>query len=156
MKLILILREPVARAFSEYNMFVRMGLERRSWEECVEEQLADLPRCPVEAGELPGARVPECNFLLKGASLPVLKHWLDSHEKNKLLVLQNSDLSRDTAATMNRVFAFLGLPEHNIVAPPRINLGFYKPQSDQLKRRLQEWYRPHQEALAEFLAREFP
>jgi len=156
MKLILILREPVARAFSEYNMFERLGRERRSWETCVEEQLADLPSCPVEAGELSAARIGERNYLLNGAVLPVLEHWLEHHEKSKLLVLQNNELDCDTTGAMNRVFAFLGLPQHNIVAPPQMNVGAYNPMSDDMKRRLQEWYRPHQEALAEFLAREFP
>jgi hypothetical protein len=63
---------------------------------------------------------------------------------------------RDTTGTMNRVFAFQGLPRHDIVAPPRMNVGAYDPMSDDMNLRLREWYRPHQEALAEFLVREFP
>jgi len=156
MKLILILREPAARAFSDYNMHVRLGQEQRTWEDCVDQQLTELPYCPVDKSELPTGIVPECNYLDKGAALPMLKQWLRHHKKSKILILQNHDLGENTTETMNRVFRFLELPEHDIVAPPRMNVGGYKPLSDELNLRLQEWYRPHQEALQEFLAREFP
>jgi len=156
LKLILILREPTARAFSDYNMIVRLGREQRTWADCVQQQLAELPCCPVEEYEMPTGFMPERNYLLKGAALPVLKRWLQHHDKNKLLVLHNHDLAEHTTATMNRVFRFLDLPEHDIVAPPRMNLGGYKPLSDEMRQRLQTWYQPHEEALQTFLAKGFP
>jgi tetratricopeptide (TPR) repeat protein len=156
MKLILILREPAARAFSDYNMIVRMGREHRPWEECVDQELAELPHCPLDENEIPAGAIKETGYLARGAALPMLKQWLRHHDKDKILVLQNRDLGEHTTATMSRVFRFLGLPEHDIVAPPRMNVGGYKASSDELNQRLQEWYRPHQEALQEFLAREFP
>lgn len=154
MKLILILREPAARAFSDYNMMVRLGREERSWEECMEQQMSEFASCPVDYVDKLDKVLGERNYLLKGATLPVLKRWLQHHNKDKLLVLDNRDLGERATTTMNRVFRFLGLPEHDIVAPPRINVGGYKRLDDELNQQLQQWYQPHQEALQEFLVTE--
>ncbi|MCP5131836.1 MAG: sulfotransferase domain-containing protein [Pseudomonadales bacterium] len=156
LKLILILREPVARAYSDYNMNLRLGLEARAWQDYVDEELAQSPRCPVDEEELPEHFAQDRNYLMKGAVLPILQRWLRHHDKRKILVVQNSDLGKDTTATMNRIFHFLGLPDHDIVAPPRMNVGGYGKQPEILQRRLENWYAPHQQALQAFLAREFP
>ncbi len=51
MRLILLLRDPVARAYSAYRMRVRLGREQRSWEAVVDSEIAARPICPLdEAG----------------------------------------------------------------------------------------------------------
>ena len=75
MKLLLIVREPVARAYSDYHMRRRHGEEIPEWEERVEQELDRFPQCPLETDELPRS-YNDGSLLISGAVLPFLKRWL--------------------------------------------------------------------------------
>jgi hypothetical protein len=153
MKLLLIIRDPVARAFSDYHMRRRLGHPVPPWEQFVEQELQRYPRCPLEVDELPRAHG-EGSLLLGGAVLPFLKRWLQYFPAHQFLVLHNEDLSRDLAGTVNLAYKFLGLPPHELTTTARSNTGDYTPLSPELEVRLRQWYQPHQKALSEFLATE--
>ncbi len=153
MKLLLILRDPVARAFSDYHMRKRLGHQVPHWEMLVQQELERYPRCPLEADELPRS-YGEGSLLLGGAVLPFLKRWLQCFPAHQFLILQNEDLSRDVVRTVNIAYKFLGVPPHQLTSTARSNVGSYPPLSAELELRLRQWYQPHQRALAEFLATE--
>jgi tetratricopeptide (TPR) repeat protein len=146
MKLILLLRDPVARAYSHYWMWVRMGLETRSWETVVDTELEAFPACPLEAvGE------PMTVFFEQGAVLPHLKRWLSHFPKEQLLILRTTELARDMPGTLRRVCAFLGLPPFAPSPAKRENEGHYPPMAPEIEQRLRAWFAPHQQALEDFL-----
>jgi tetratricopeptide (TPR) repeat protein len=153
MKLLLILREPVARAYSEYHMRKRLGEDLPPWETLVAQALDVLPHCPLETDDLP-ERYDMNNVLLNGAVLPFLKRWRKYFPAKQFLVLRSEDLARDVTGTVNLAYTFLGLPPHRLSATARVNVGSYPPLAHELERRLRLWYQPHQGALSEFLARE--
>jgi tetratricopeptide (TPR) repeat protein len=153
MKLLLILREPVARAYSEYHMHKRLGEPLPEWEELVTRELAMFPQCPLEPNDLP-QHYSEQSLLVNGAVLSFLKRWLQYFPAQQFLILRSEDLSRNVAGTVNLAYQFLGVPPHQPRSTARSNVGSYPPLSPALEQRLRQWYQPHQNALAEFLATE--
>lgn len=154
LKLILLLRDPVARAYSHYQMYRRIGWEQRDWASIVAAELEALPTCPLAEPELAAAPplVHRQAYLLSGAALLFLQRWLRLFPSEQLLILQHAEMRRDTAATVRRVYRFLGLPHFSPDCREWINQGRYPPMAPELQQRLQAWFRPHQEALAQFLA----
>ncbi len=153
MKLLLILRDPVSRAYSDYHMRKRLGRPVPQWELFVQQELEIYPQCPLETDELPRSDG-EGSLLLGGAVLPFLKRWLQYFPAEQFLILRSEDLSRDVSGTVNIAYKFLGLPPHQLTTTARSNVGSYPPLSPALELRLRQWYQPHQRALAEFLATE--
>ncbi len=156
-KLILLLREPVSRAYSDYQMLVRFGEEQRSWEEVVEAELRSRTSCPIDPAEIDAEAYADDNlntYLLRSATLPYLKQWLALFPRKQLLILQNSEMHRDTTAVIHQVFDFLDLPPFRLLSIAPVNKGHYPPMSAAIKQRLENWFQPHQTALAQFLVSE--
>lgn len=153
-RLICLLREPVARAYSEYRMFQRLGWEQRPWDDVVAAELDALGDCPLTVAALDAqlARV-RPGYLPRSAALPYLMRWSALFPSERLLILHNAELFSDPAATVNRVFRYLGLAEHRIGSVAPVNKGYYPPMAPALARRLRDWFAPHQQVLAAFLRR---
>ncbi|MGZ8242887.1 sulfotransferase domain-containing protein [Methylomagnum sp.] len=150
-KLILLLRDPVARAYSEYRMYVRLGWESRTWEDIVATDLESLPACPLDF-DAPDTDAPPNSILTRSAALPHLKRWLCYFPREQLLILRSSELAEDMPGTLGRVFAFLGLPPFVPEDAKRENEGRYPPMVPETEQRLRDWFAPHQQALESFLA----
>jgi hypothetical protein len=157
-KLILLLREPVDRAYSQYQMFKRFDWEQRSWEAVVAAELAALRTCPRDEADLAVARTaaPRHSYLLHSAALPFLQRWCRLVPREQLLILQHEDLRRDPPGTLDRVYRFLGLPALALAGTEPVNEGRYPPMAPNIEQRLRDWFQPHQEALASFLAQSVP
>jgi tetratricopeptide (TPR) repeat protein len=154
-KFILILRDPVERAYSHYRMFERLGKENRDWEKIVDSELAISPSCPLDEfpfRDLQGPADSTGSYLLKSAALPFLKHWRSFFSVDRFLILRNEDLRNDTQAVVQRIWDFLGLPPFELGMTEPVNVGYYEPMAPDIEKRLRAWFEPHQEALDRFLS----
>lgn len=145
-RLIVLLRDPVERAYSHFRMNERVGLERESLEDVFERELDLAPTCPLEPGEIPGG------YLAESAALPHLKRLLAHVPPQRLLVLHNRDLAGDLPGVMARVCRHLGIAPFVPPDPQRHNVGRYPPMPGALERRLRSWFADHERALEAFLA----
>lgn len=98
-KLIVLFREPVARAYSDYCMLFRRGTVD-----------GDIVRHLS-----PGA--PEPRFLNDGLYFRHLSRWLAHVDAGQIHVLLQEDIRGDPAAALNAVGRHIGLPEATPVAP---------------------------------------
>lgn len=147
-RLIVLLRDPVERAYSAFRMNERLELEYRSFEEIVARELDRTPTCPLAPGEIPGGH------LTVSAALPHLRRWLAQVPRERLLILQNRDLADDLPGVMARACRHLGIAPFVPTNPRRYNEGIYPPMPEALERQLRAWFAEHERALAEFLAGE--
>lgn len=95
-RVVLLLRHPVQRLWSAYWYLRSLGMEPRSLERAVAEELAgrsDLPYTHVAAGEYPA----------------ILDRVARAGAEDRTLVLLHDDLVADPAGTHDRVCRFLGL-----------------------------------------------
>ncbi len=150
-RLILVLRDSVERAYSHYWMDVRSGRQSIPWEHQVETALNAWPRFPLEERELLRGG-PLNNFFLDSAAVIHLRRWLNHFPPQQLLILHHSDLLRQPQASLDRVCGFLGLPAIRVEARRRVNEGFYPPMPADVEQRLRAWFAPHDRELERLLA----
>lgn len=144
MRWILVLRHPVDRAISHYRMERARGTE--SW--------PILPAMLLERWRLRGheddwsERSPLRlhSYRLRGDYARQLDDLLAHFPREQLLVLRQSELASEPAATLARVYAFLGVPAPPAVpAPQRVFDGGYRPYPDgHPMRRLLAWLLRHE------------
>jgi len=157
-KLIVLLRNPVDRAYSYYSMNHRRGVEQLSFEEAIDKEPERLD------GELEkmmsddhyfSRRRHHFSYLARGRYAEQLENWFASFPREQFLILSNSELKRDRSGTVQRALRFIGLPEMELADTGRRNFIPYTPMADATRQRLVEYFRPHNQRLQELLGREF-
>lgn len=105
-KLIFLFREPVSRAYSNYWHNVWLGREHLSFEEALEredERIRLNERYPTPYWAWTYA------YLDKGRYARQLRPYLENFDRSQLLFLLFEDLVKRPEATLERVYAFLGI-----------------------------------------------
>lgn len=152
-KLIAILRDPVERALSQHAMSTRKGRESLSFEHAVE---AEPERLSGFEEALAGARANwhgsarVHSYLRRGHYAEQLKAWLAHFPRENLLVLRTEDLWTDGDRTLNRAFAFLGLPPHRLPIPEYTGQRRYTIDPA-LRKRLERYFADDQARLKALL-----
>jgi hypothetical protein len=157
-KVVVLLRDPVDRAYSNY--WERRGSDAEDLP-TFEEALAAEPGrlAPVTRQLLDDPRFyshdhDSHSYLARGRYLEQLQPWL-ALDRAQLLVLRSEDLYAEPRSTYARVQEFLGLTvrdadrlehHHRLPAPPMLA---------QTRQMLVDYYRPHNQALYEALGVDF-
>ncbi|NES75938.1 MULTISPECIES: sulfotransferase domain-containing protein [Okeania] len=155
LKLLVILRNPVDRAFSQYHHWQRLNWEDRSFEVAINQELEILKTTPKQPQgdkkywQLPG------NYIGRGVYIEFMQKWIEVFPREQFLILRGEDLYQGANDTMKQVFDFLGLPEHKLPKYKKLNSGSYAPISDLLRQQLSEYFQPHNQRLEEYLGMKF-
>jgi Sulfotransferase domain len=111
-KLIAVLREPIARAQSHHRMVVHRGREPRSFEEAAHALLT--PQALQAARQRPLEVQP---YIVQGEYGRILGAYLDVFPREQLHVLLTADLEAKPIATLREIFSFLGVEDSH--EPPQ-------------------------------------
>jgi hypothetical protein len=155
-QIIAVLRDPVARAFSHYQHYKTRGLESRSFEQAVDEELR-RPDAPPQFGvSLRADSPPMLGYVGRGYYALQLELLLTLYARKHVLILDSADLFSDTNAACQRVFEFLRIEQFEIVPTKIYNRGYYKDEIDpEVAERLRQHYKPHDERLSKLFSRSF-
>jgi hypothetical protein len=139
-RLIVLLRNPVDRAYSQYhhNMSMMRASHRakfEAFEEAVEKQ--------------------NSSYLPKGIYVDQLLRWSEYFSKDQMLVLKSEDYFKHTTQTLRAVQDFLDLPYRQLKLPPRETSDRYPPMDPATRRRLETYFEPHNQRLYEYLGVDF-
>jgi hypothetical protein len=156
-RLLVLLREPAARAWSHYHLNVRNGFEDLAFEQAIEREDERL------AGERELMTIDERyhshayhfhSYLARGRYAEQLSAWLEHFARERLLVLATDDLEQRPDETLARVLGFLGLaPCAGLVLPRRHALPRAALDAG-VRRRLERAFAPHNARLFELLGRD--
>jgi len=105
-RLIAILREAVERAYSHWKMHVRLGMETRSFEEAVRQQIRADPVRTLENFRLSLDNATD-SYVMAGLYGRILHSWLSYFPRRRLLVLFREDLRRDPLSALQHIWGFL-------------------------------------------------
>jgi hypothetical protein len=156
-KLILVLRDPVSRAFSDYNHDVRHGRFTASedpFEAVVEREMSFLAGPGKEVFKSTDAfRIvnSHCRHLARGQYARHLRFWLDAFSRDQMLVIRGEELYRAPQATFGRVLEFLELQPFNLKSYQAHNSNTYRPMSPEVRERLEKYFEPYNHELYELL-----
>lgn len=172
-KLIVILRNPVDRAYSHYHHTVRKGVETLPFEKAIKKAEDEVERLYASGFALPRLRY---DYLSRGIYVDQLKVWMDIFPKEQFLILKSEDYFASTSAILKRVFEFLNLSSSKMkvntngdvvgygsLRSKANRLNPYKrgkvvsyPEIDEgLRRYLIDYFRPHNQRLYEYLDVDF-
>jgi hypothetical protein len=157
-KLLVLLRDPVSRAWSHYRHMVRLGLEPLSFEEAIAQEpirlAGEVERLKADP-HYDAVRYRRYSYLARGAYAEQLGRWLAHFPPDRFLVLGSERLLADPAGGYARVLGFLGLPPWTPSAFP-LHTRNPKGPSDmptEIRRRLQEHFAPATQQLQQLLRR---
>jgi hypothetical protein len=157
-KLIVLLRNPVDRAFSHYNHSVRLGFESLSFEDALDAEPARLHPWReglTDAVSGSGSPLSTQSYLSRGMYHDQLVKWMRLFPKRQLLVLQSESFFDNPRKSIGRVHKFLGLPAQAPADLAPRNCGRYIGLRPATRRRLLDHFRPHNDKLFRLLGERF-
>lgn len=157
-KLIVLLRNPIDRAYSHYNHEVSMGAESLSFEDALAREESVLPaetaRVVADEGYRSYAHF-HYSYLARGIYADQLEPWTSLFPREELLVIRSEDFYADPATVVGQVFGFLGLPAWASGVYKKYNLAHYVDMNPATRERLAAFYRPHNLRLYKNLGKDF-
>jgi hypothetical protein len=163
-RIIALLRNPVERSYSEYQHKVRAGNETLSFEEATasEEERIRGERERLLANERVGSpSFRNFSYLSRGIYVDQLQEWQKYFGRDRMLVLGSENLFANPVETLNQVTEFLELPRWEpedveaLSTPDSRHEASYDSMSPETRRRMEEYFRPHNQRLYDFLAVDF-
>lgn len=155
-KLIVMLRDPVERAFSAYKHELARGYETESFERALElederlrgeiDRLRDDPRYESFSHR-------HHSYRHRGQYAEQLARLLEFFPASQLHVIESESFFAAPAAEYQRLVSFLGLAAFQPASFDRYNARPGTGLADATRDRLTEHYRPHDERLATLLGR---
>jgi len=157
-KLVAILRNPVDRAYSNYQMMIRARRESLTFEDAIRHD---------------GTKSASYSYLRRGRYAEHLARWFEHFDRGRFLILTLDELGADRQAVYDRIFDFLGLepldvkPQDRGPQDPTVryghtdkdgsmdNVGIYPAMNPDTRRMLVGYFRPHNERLRALLKRDF-
>lgn len=137
MKLIVLLRDPIQRAYSAYQMNRRLGLDpRESFEDAVQFEIDHAEKFKNKYN------YERHNFfyLERGLYGKQLNHWTKTFDKENFKVIKSNDFFSNTEIIMNGIYQFLNISEKFQSTSKRMNVGKYPPISDNTRKKLKQYY----------------
>ena len=153
-RLIVLLRNPVDRALSQYHHQVRTGVEHLSFKEAIEKEMRELAgerEKMLADDDYQSPLMQSYSYLARGVYVDQLERWHRHFDREQLLILKSEDFYRDPASTVRQVCLFLGLPAWTGGPYPQYNRGEYANMDQALRQRLAAYFQPHNQRLCDYL-----
>ena len=116
-RLVLMLRDPVERAWSHWRMETSRGVEREPFGWCIRRG-----RQRLFASE-PWGHHREFSYVERGFYAAQIDHLFRLFPREQVLVLRAEDLRADPTPVLHRVRSFLGVPDAGLVVPRDVHVG---------------------------------
>lgn len=157
-KLIVILRNPVDRAYSNYRMEVDMGHETLPFDEAIEAEVSrigsDTERMITDEKHRSDRHI-WYSYLARGIYVDQLLRWDGFFPRSQMLVLGTEELRDDRRVTVDKVLNFLGLSSCELDMTELAHSRQYPPLDPALRERLVEYFQPHNRRLYDYLGVDF-
>ena len=159
-KFIVLLRNPIDRAFSHYNMNMTSEYEYLTFEDALKheekrihgryEKMQRVENYYSWDHDLYG-------YLKHGIYVKYLKRWMDVFPREQFLILQTEEFKKNTSVVYNKALQFLNLTKYDLKEYPMHKKIEYKKRvmKPETRKQLNEYFKPHNEELYKFLGTNF-
>jgi hypothetical protein len=156
-RLLVLVRNPVDRALSQYNHEVALGREPLPFEEALD---AEEERLSGEAERM--AADPRYfsrewwshTYKARGRYAEQIERWLAVFPREQLLVLPSDDLGSESARAHAQVLEFLGAQPQRLDSYPRVYERDYEPMRPETREQLVAQFEEPNRRLYELLGRD--
>ena len=156
-KLIVMLRNPVDRAFSQYFKIVKLGREKLSFEEAIEKEHCRLKGEEEKMlnTEKYSMNYHNYSYISAGIYINRLKILFDTFNRKQILIIRSEDFYNDPEKVYEETLSFLNLPKWKLTNYKKYNYYTDQPKMDsKLRKKLLEFYRPYNEKLYNLLGKD--
>ncbi len=158
-KLIVLLRNPIDRAISNYKHIVRLGFEKETFEKAIELEPVRLEgeeQKIVSDGNYFSLVHQYHSYLNRGIYWKELERWFKYYPRNKILIINSESFYHDPAPWFDNTLNFLNISPWK----PGNFMQFNKsseniPIPAGLRLKLSEFYKPHNERLYELIGERY-
>jgi hypothetical protein len=152
-RLIVLVRNPVDRAYSHYLHSVKTGHESLTFEAALDAEPTRMREATpfLEAGlnrASQGHRL--YSYLNRGLYADQLERWIQLFPLEQILLICSEDLFQDPAIQCSKILSFLGVPKMLLAFPSRSGEP-YAPMPDPIRGRLVQFFKPHNARLYHYL-----
>lgn len=158
-KIVMLLRNPVDRAFSHYQLKIKRRQEPLSFDEAIAaetERLAGEVEKLLRDDRYYSTAHDRYSYLDRGRYAEQIERWQKFFPAEQILILEASDLFKRTAETYAQVLDFLGLPRWQPAQFGNRYPGEYHEKMCATTRaQLVEYFAPHNERLYQLLGKRF-
>ncbi|RTE08149.1 sulfotransferase domain-containing protein [Paenibacillus whitsoniae] len=156
-KIIILLRNPIDRAYSHYHHAVRNLGEVVGFEEAIhmeEERLAGEFERFQSNSNYNSEIFQHYSYLKRGIYVDQLKLWFDLFPKHQILILNYESFFGDLPKSMKAITDFLGVPEFEFQYES-LNKGEYEPMNPKTREHLRKYFYPHNQKLFRLLGQRY-
>jgi hypothetical protein len=159
-KLIVMLRNPVDRAYSQYNFEVDLGRETLSFEDAIdreEERIGKEREKMLQDENYISFDYSRYSYLARGIYVDQLQTWMKLFPKEQFLMLKSEDFYADPVEALEYTSKFLNLPELEMYEKKKnykqhnYNTTPYPKMKPDTRKRLAEYFEAHNARLYDLL-----
>lgn len=172
-KLIVLLRNPIDRAYSHFYHNVSLGIEKLTFEQAIKKEPGRISKSFEELQNekftfndnfisyflrLMTFKVKnyyKFSYLETGKYYQHLKNWMNVFPKKQFLIIKNEDYFNNPKKIYEQVQDFLDLPYFDLGRYKRYYEIEYQPMNNDLRKYLKEYFEPHNSKLYQYLGRDF-
>jgi len=156
-KIIVMLRNPIDRAYSQFNVSVKEKTEEISFDEAITEEMNRLKVEILDDDRQTLLEFPENNrhYIKKSLYALQLKSWFDIFPKENILVLSTEEFRENEENIYRKIFEFLDIPEIQIKNKMHMEKGEYSPMNEKTRQRLREFFKKHNMELFKLIGNKF-
>lgn len=152
-KIIIILRNPIDRAYSQYQMSFSKGKETLSFEDaikCEEDRLRGERNKIISNENFDSFEYRYHSYLTRGKYVYQIKEWMKYFPRDQFLVLLTNDLAEKSDEVYKKVFRFLDLSQLEMNYDYACK-GNYQEMNLSTRKMLIKYFKPYNENLRQFL-----
>ena len=154
-KLIVLLRNPVDRAYSNYHLGVRAGTENLSFEDAIKAEIKRLEEINEESKISIEKYAIRRSYLAKGFYADQLKIWFEIFNSNQLLIISTEDLKSNPQKVINKIYNFLEIPDNHKLIPEKQKKAVYPEMKKETREFLIDFYKKNNTELFSLIGQKF-
>lgn len=158
-KFIVLLRNPVDRAYSHFHHAKRYQLESSStFEEAIYRELEDQTNYEDQFHQAPNQPIPQHQhrlYLARGRYAEQLKRWFQYVNKEQFLLVSSEAFFENPEAIAARCFQFLGIEEEVTLESNVLLPGDYLSMKNTTRRELLNYFEPFNEELFQLISKKW-
>ena len=148
-KLIVMLRNPVARTISDYYQNKKTGNQNQTLSATIQQQIKLLKQKTEQQLSYGGGAISQSLYYYK------LKRWFKVFPKHQFSILKSEDFFANPTVSMEQVYQFLDLPNIKSDYYPKYNTGDYPEVEALIEEQLKDFFLIHNQRLEELLQTSF-
>jgi hypothetical protein len=153
-RLIVLLRNPVERAYSHYHHEVRMGVEPLSFEAAIQAEEVRLDKeleRMLEDESYRSFNHQHYSYLSRGIYADQIQCWMDYFAPESILILNSDHLSSNPSGTVRQVTDFLELRNWDRIDYRKYHAAPYPQMGTATREKLLAYFRPYNQKLCDLI-----